>query len=59
MLEFVIYNTQTRWTIRASDGHWSYSIWSISYPKREIIRKLKQKAYDKFKVKRIKATIYD
>lgn len=59
MLEFVIYNTQTRWTIRASDGHWSYSTWFIFHSKKEIIRELKQKAYDKFKVKRIKATIYD
>lgn len=59
MIEFKIYNSQGFWTIQTLNGSWSYSAWYMSYPKREIIRKLKQKAYDKFKVKRIKATIYD
>lgn len=59
MPEFKIYNSQGFWTIQTLNGSWSYSTWFIFHSKREIIRKLKQKAYDKFKVKRIKATIYD
>lgn len=59
MIEFKIYNQQGFWTIQTSDGFWGYSTWFIFQSKREIIRKLKQKAYDKFKVKRIKTVIFD
>lgn len=59
MIEFKIYNHQGFWTIQSLDNSWVYSSYFTLHSKREIIRKLKQKAYDKFKVKRIKTTIYE
>ena len=58
-MKFYIFKNEARYKIQASDSSWSYSKFFIGYSRREIERKLKQTARERFNLKRISAEIFE